>query len=83
MYTVSDARHPWMKAYLCIVDSPYVQVAVLDRHSMCRFDMAGVPPGKHTLDVWHPYLVPVKKTIEVEVKENQITEVLVELAPPG
>jgi hypothetical protein len=47
-----------------------------------NFDLAGLPPGKHTLQVWHPDLQPVSKTVEVEVEPDKTQEVMVDFVPP-
>ena len=83
VYVVSDARHPWMKGYLIVVDNPYAVVTTFHKYyPRCNFKMDGVPPGKHTLEVWHPFYRPVKPTMEVEIDANKVTEVLIEFAPP-
>lgn len=44
-----DAGHVWMAAYVWGFDHPYY--AVTDAGG--KFSIAGVPPGKYTLHVWH------------------------------
>ncbi len=41
--------HPWMHAYLGVVDHPYFGVTGADG----RFTFADVPPGDYTLAAWH------------------------------
>ena len=41
--------HPWMKAYLFVMDHPYF--AVTD--SKGEYSIKGLPPGKYTLTAWH------------------------------
>jgi len=82
-YRVSDARHPWIRGYLIVVDNPYVVVTTYHKYyPLCNFEISGVPPGRHTLEVWHPLYTPVKRTLEVEVEANKIAELMVMFHPP-
>src|SRR4029453_17864388 len=44
--------HPWMKAYVAVLDHPYF--AVTDENG--RFEIHDLPPGKYTLRLWHEKL---------------------------
>jgi plastocyanin len=54
--------HPWMHAYVVVVDHPYVAVTGTDG----AFTIANVPPGKYTVEAWHPTLG--LRTTKVTVK---------------
>jgi hypothetical protein len=41
--------HPWMQAWLGVVDHPYFAVTGADG----RYRLADVPPGDYTVAVWH------------------------------
>jgi plastocyanin len=41
--------HPWMHAYVGVVDHPYFAVTGADG----RFTFADVPPGDYTIAAWH------------------------------
>ncbi len=41
--------HPWMQAYVGVLDHPYFQVTGADG----RFALAHVPPGSYVVGVWH------------------------------
>ncbi len=83
IYVVTDKRHPWMKGYLFVVENPYVAVTGTRLyHGRSNWQIQGVPPGRHKLEVWHPEFEPVERVIEVEVKPSQIAEVLVRFHPP-
>ena len=40
--------HPWMKAYIGVVDNPFYVVTGKDG----SFELKGVPAGEYTLAVW-------------------------------
>jgi len=41
--------HPWMRAYVCVVDEPWFAVTKGDG----AFALEGVPPGEYLLESWH------------------------------
>jgi hypothetical protein len=41
--------HPWMRAYVCVVDDPWFAVTGADG----SFTLAGLPPGDYVLEAWH------------------------------
>jgi plastocyanin len=53
--------HPWMFAWVTVVDSPYYAVSAKDG----TFKIANVPPGKYTLEAAHRKLGT--KATEIEV----------------
>lgn len=81
MYQLTCARHPWQNAYLLVHDNPYVCVVQNhhDANQVGRFSMGDVPVGKHKLIVWHPVYEAVRREIDVELKENETTQIAVEL----
>lgn len=66
--------HSWMLGWIVVTDHPYY--AVTDEKG--QFKLENVPPGKHTLKLWHETLGEVSK--EVEVKAGAETRVAFELA---
>ena len=53
--------HPWMGAYLFVLDHPYFGVSRPDG----SFSVPGLPPGSYTLIAWHERLGTQKKQVEV------------------
>ena len=54
--------HPWMKAYLFVMDHPYF--AVTDAKG--QYQIKGLPPGKYTLTAWHEELGEQEAEITVD-----------------
>ena len=59
--------HPWMFAWVTVVDSPYFSVSDKDG----KFVIKNVPPGKYTIEAAHRKLGA--QTQEVEVKDGDVT----------
>ncbi len=80
MVEIACSRHPWQKAYLCVWDSPYACVVPghHDPEQVGKFTLDGVPVGRHTMEVWHPTLEPVSRAVEIEVKENETSELKID-----
>jgi plastocyanin len=49
MVSVRCDLHPWMQAWIGVVDHPYFAVTGADG----SFRLAGVPPGTYTVTAWH------------------------------
>jgi len=60
--------HPWMFAWVTVVDSPYY--AVTDKDG--KFTIKGVPPGKYTIEAAHRKLGA--QTADIEVKDAGVTQ---------
>jgi plastocyanin len=61
--------HPWMTAYVAVVDNPFYAVSGEDG----TFSIDKLPPGKYTLEAWHEKLGT--KTQEVTIAPNQKADV--------
>jgi plastocyanin len=59
--------HPWMFAWVTVVDSPYFSVSDKDG----KFVIKNVPPGKYTIEAAHRKLGA--QTQDVEVKDGNVT----------
>ena len=60
--------HPWMTAYLFVLDHPFF--AVSDESG--SFAISGLPAGKHTLVAWHEKLGQQETQISVT---SEVTDV--------
>lgn len=61
--------HPWMKAYVCVVDDPFHAVTAEDG----SFTIEGLPPGDYLLEAWHEKFG--KKTLKVALSPRAVSEV--------
>lgn len=53
--------HRWMATYVGVVPHPYFAVTGRDG----RFAIADVPPGAHTLEIWHEHYGKLSKPVRV------------------
>lgn len=60
--------HPWMRAYAVITDHPFFDVTGDDG----AFTVKNVPPGRYTLEAWHPELG--RKKVEVVVEAGKTAQ---------
>jgi plastocyanin len=60
--------HPWMFAWVTVVDSPYFAVSGKDG----KFTIKNVPPGKYTLEAAHRKLGT--QTADIEVTDSGATQ---------
>jgi hypothetical protein len=60
--------HPWMFAYVTVVDSPYFSVSAKDG----TYKISNLPPGKYTIEASHRKAGTVSKEIEVKDGSNKL-----------
>lgn len=72
--SVKCDAHSWMKGWIVVTGHPLYDVT----DEKGAFKLENVPPGKHTVEVWHETLGKV--TREVEVKAGATSRVTFELA---
>jgi plastocyanin len=67
MVKVKCDMHPWMGAWIGVVDHPFFAVTDADG----KFEIKGLPAGTYTLGVWHEGLETLddKNEIRIVVKE--------------
>lgn len=64
--------HPWMSAYVGVLDHPFFGATGKDG----TFELAGLPPGKYTVEAWHEKYGTKKLVVELatdEAKEIEFT----------
>lgn len=59
--------HPWMKAYIAVVATPYFQVTGQDG----SFELKNVPPGTYTVVAWQETYGASEQSITVGPKEDK------------
>ena len=73
-----NVRHTWMHAYLFVTEHPYH--AVTDGRG--QFVLDDVPPGVHTITVWHELLGSRERQVTVAAGETATVDFTLEpLAP--
>lgn len=65
--------HSWMQGWIAVKPHPFF--AVTDNTGVARIE--NVPPGTHTLEVWHAVLG--KQSREVEIKAGATSKVAFEM----
>ena len=53
--------HDFKIGWIFVADNPYCALVNKDG----TYTLSGMPPGKHTIKAWHPYLGTLKKVVEV------------------
>jgi plastocyanin len=59
--------HPWMHAYIGVLDHPYFGVTGPDG----TFSLKGLPPGTYTIEAWHEKLGTMTQSVTVGEKESK------------
>ncbi len=70
MIPVKCNVHPWMKAYIGVVDHPFFAVTGKDG----AYELKGLPPGTYTVEAWHEKLGPMEQQVTVAASETKTVE---------
>lgn len=62
--------HTFMKAHHLPLEHPLAAVTDADG----KFEIKGVPPGKHKFNIWHEMCGYLKRDLEVDIKADKPTE---------
>ncbi len=62
--------HPWMNAFIAVVDHPYYAVTGSDG----SFELKNLPPGTYTIEAWHEKYDVIEQTITIGDKETKTLE---------
>jgi plastocyanin len=57
--------HPWMRAYIGVLDHPFFAVTNADG----SFELKGLPPGSYTVEAWHETLGTQTQMVTIGAKE--------------
>lgn len=63
---VRDADHSWPAAFIAVFDHPYFAVTA----PTGSFTIEGLPPGRHTLHVWHERTSSAVQAVDVPLMGN-------------
>jgi hypothetical protein len=66
-----NVRHTWMSAYVAVASDPYHTVT--DAYG--EYEIADLPPGTYTLEVWHERLGVVERPLTVVAGETAVVDV--------
>jgi plastocyanin len=59
--------HPWMQAWVGVLDHPYFAVTGADG----SFSLQGLPPGTYTIEAWHESLGTQTQSVTIGEKESK------------
>ena len=59
--------HPWMRAFVGVLDHPYFGVTTADG----TFTLEGLPPGTYTVEAWHETLGMQTQSVTIGAKESR------------
>ena len=68
MIPVKCNIHHWMRAYIGVVDYPFFAVSKQDG----SYTIAGLPPGRYTIGLWHERLGTQEQDVTVLPHENAV-----------
>ncbi len=66
MIPVHCNEHPWMKAYIGVVDNPFYDVT----GTQGTYTIKGVPPGQYTIEAWTATFGMQEKTVTVHTHRS-------------
>lgn len=70
---VTCDSHPWMRAYVYVLDHPYAAVT----NEKGEFVIKDIPPGTYSIEAWHEALGKVKVT-DIKIETGKTTKVKIE-----
>ncbi|MGH7819413.1 MAG: carboxypeptidase regulatory-like domain-containing protein [Candidatus Binatia bacterium] len=71
MVTVKCDVHPWMRAYVGVLDHPHFAVTGADG----SFRLGGLPPGEYVLESWHERFGRKSAAVKVGAGESAEVEI--------
>ena len=68
MFPVGCDVHPWMRAYISVLDNPFYAVTKEDG----TFEIKGLPPGDYEIEAYHEKLKTQTQKVSVKPGENKL-----------
>ena len=62
--------HPWMNAFVAVVDHPYFAVTGEDG----SFELPNLPPGTYTIEAWHEKYAVMEQMVTIGENETKTLE---------
>lgn len=62
--------HPWMKAYIAVLNNPYFAVTGKDG----KFEIKNLPPGTYTIEAWQELYGTSDQSVTIGPKESKTVE---------
>jgi len=77
-YLLTCRRHPWARGHLFVSRHPYLALS----GDGGAYSISLLPPGRHTVEVWHPDFEPVRRRFEVDIVAGRTTKAPVAFKAP-
>ncbi len=75
MVRIKDSIHPWMGAWIGVVEHPYFAVT----NAEGKYSIKGLPPGKYALEVWQEKSVAKEADVEITGQETRTLDFRLDL----
>lgn len=62
--------HPWMSAYVAVMDHPFFDVTEKDG----QYTISGLPPGTYAIEAWHEKLGTQKAEVTITADDETVTQ---------
>jgi plastocyanin len=77
MFHIKCDVHPWMSAYVAVLDHPFFDTTGQDG----KYSISGLPAGNYEIEIWHEKLGT--KTAQVQVGADETKTVDFSMSPPS
>lgn len=77
MFTLKCDVHPWMKAYISVMDNPFFAISGTDG----MYSIENLPAGTYTIEAWHEKLPA--QTMKITIAEGENKEVAFAFTKPS